>query len=156
MEETDLLEKGVQYFGTRFDLIAEKVLTKRSEAELKQAYDKLISKHTRGGHRASQHDAGAAAGAGGAGGASSRGRQGKTLGAAGKRHAAPKKKGFHSDLLADGSPNASKRRRLMGAAGRSCGSLITLAAGDDSAEEGAGEEEDDDDFENEVRTLVAI
>jgi len=153
VEESDLLQKGVQYFGTRFDLIAEKVLTKRTEAELKQAYDKLISKHTRAGHRPSQHDASAAEGVGGAGATSSRDSQSKTLLPRGKRHAAPKKKGFHSDLLADGSPSASKRRRLN-AAGRASGSLITLATGEDSVEEAAGEE--DEDFENEVCTLVTI
>jgi hypothetical protein len=40
-EESELLHKGVQYFGTRFDLIVENLLTGRTEDELKKAYAKF-------------------------------------------------------------------------------------------------------------------
>jgi hypothetical protein len=46
-EESKLLHKGVQYFGTRFDLIAENLLAGRTEEELKKAYAKFKAQGTR-------------------------------------------------------------------------------------------------------------
>lgn len=40
-KEKDVLHKGVQYFGTRFDLIQENLLTGRTEEELRKAYEKF-------------------------------------------------------------------------------------------------------------------
>ena len=146
-EETELLQKGVKYFGTRFDLISEKVLTERSEAELKRAYDKLISKHTRFCKRAPQYSA-SNEGCGDDGDDGSRGGASTTMARGGKRRTARKKKGFHSDLLADRSPSAGKRRRL-GATEPSRHSLMAFVSADESPDE-AGAAGEDEDYECEV------
>eukprot|EP00288_Rhodomonas_lens_P011781 CAMPEP_0177749972 /NCGR_PEP_ID=MMETSP0484_2-20121128/32775_1 /TAXON_ID=354590 /ORGANISM="Rhodomonas lens, Strain RHODO" /LENGTH=914 /DNA_ID=CAMNT_0019264999 /DNA_START=373 /DNA_END=3117 /DNA_ORIENTATION=+ len=39
--ENVLLQKGVQYYGARFDLISEKIIVNRTEEELRRAYTKL-------------------------------------------------------------------------------------------------------------------
>ena len=148
-EETELLHKGVKYFGTRFDLIAEKVLTDRSEAELKRAYDKLISKHTRFCKRAPQHSA-SNEGCGDDGDDGNRGGASTTMARGGKRRTARKKKGFHSDLLADRSPSAGKRRRLGASATEpSRRSLMDFASAEESPD-GAGASGEDDNYECEV------
>ena len=152
-EETELLQKGVQYFGTRFDLIAEKVMKNRSETELRQAYTKLLSKLARTSKPATRAASSAmpsgcqgvlassavtAEDSTGGDSRVERGATGDGVGDGSKRRGAAKKKGFHSDLLADRSPDVKKRRRLQSAGVRS---LYQLPEDEDA---------DEDDFEHEV------
>jgi len=169
-EEEELLNKGVQYFGTRFDLISEKVIKNRTEEELRKAYAKLISKHARDSN---SRPALAASGAGScaAGGDYSENQSASTgaangqdaakggiwgaRGGAQKRRAPAKKKAFNKDLLAGQSPQASKRRRahMDGLAS----SRAPLAPAPDEGRDSAPDDNAlDDDCEHEVRVCPCV
>jgi hypothetical protein len=169
-EEEELLDKGVQYFGTRFDLISERVIKNRTEEELRKAYAKLISKHARDSN---PRPAPAASGAGScAVGGDNSERQSAPAGAADGQDAAPggmrgargggqkrrapaKKKAFNKDLLAGQSPQASKRRRVHmdGLAS----SRAPLAPSPDEGQDSAPDDDAlDDDFEHEVRVCPSV
>ena len=184
-EEEDLLHKSVQYFGTRFDLISAKVFKNKNEEELRKAYAKLISKHTRdanprpgscrqapaaSGVPAPQHShpsddrAGAADGQGSAPGGEMGGAGGAGGGATSRR-APAKKRGFNKDLLAGGSPPASKRRRVhmvghvssrvpMAPLANQDHSTAGATAHADHTALAADADADDDDYENEVRACA--